>query len=61
MEEWLLAYWDIVVGVLVVVVWLNRTTARLEQRVITLEQKMMSIWERYNSLIDKLLSEKKGQ
>lgn len=61
MEEWLLAYWDIVVGVLVVVIWLNRTTARLEQRVITLEQKMMSIWERYNSLIDKLLSEKKGQ
>ena len=61
MEEWLLAYWDIVVGVLVVVVWLNRTTARLEQRVITLEQKMMSIWERYNSLIDKLLSEKKGR
>lgn len=61
MEEWLLAYWDIVVGVLVVVIWLNRTTARLEQRVITLEQKMMSIWERYNSLIDKLLSEKKGR
>lgn len=50
--------WDIIVSVLVVVIWLNRTTARMEQRIINLEMKMTAIWERYNSLIDKLLQQK---
>lgn len=50
--------WDIIVSVLVVVIWLNRTTARMEQRIINLEMKMTAIWERYNSLIDKLLQGK---
>lgn len=50
--------WDIIVSVLVVVIWLNRTTARMEQRIINLEMKMTAIWERYNSLIDKLLQSK---
>lgn len=57
-ENFLLQYWDIIVGIAVAAIWLNRTTARMEQRIITLEQKMMAIWERYNSLIDKLLQQK---
>jgi hypothetical protein len=57
-EQLLTENWNIIVSVLIVVIWLNRTTARLEQRVINLEQKMIAIWERYNSLIDKLMANK---
>lgn len=57
-EQLLTENWNIIVSVLIVVIWLNRTTARLEQRVINLEQKMIAIWERYNSLIDKLMAGK---
>jgi len=58
-ETFLTSNWDIIVSVLIVVSWLNRTTARMEQRIVNLEQKMMAIWDRYNALIDKLLSQKK--
>lgn len=57
-ETFLTSNWDMIVSVLVVVIWLNRTTARMEQRIVNLEQKMMAIWDRYNALIDKLLSKK---
>ncbi len=57
-ENFLLQYWDIIVGIAVAAIWLNRTTARMEQRIINLEMKMTAIWERYNSLIDKLLQHK---
>lgn len=57
-ETYITNHWDIIVSVLIVVIWLNRTTARMEQRIVNLEQKMMAIWERYNSLIDKLLASK---